>query len=100
MKNVKLPKPYTPTNMVFVSAIYALALVLVMLLFSSQIRAASAVEFSNVSHASLCASAARRAVYFGGASREDVAICTKAIRTERMSEHDLARVYIKVAKVI
>lgn len=94
MKNIKLPTPFTRSNMVFFSGIYALALVLVLLLFSPTIRAGAKVEFSRVSHASLCASAARQAVIFDSASREDVAVCTIAIRTERLSKHDLAMTYI------
>ena len=94
MKNVKLLTPFTRSNMVFFSAIYTLGLVLLMLFFSPNIRAGAIVEFSNVSKASQCASAAREAVHCDNASRDDVAICTMAIRTEQLSQHDLAMTYI------
>ncbi len=94
IKNIQLPNSLTPAIVVISSFFYtAIILFLILLTVAPGASAKSETEFSNVSHAQRCATAALAAARFDFVGREAIKHCNMAIRTEPLRENDLAVTY-------
>ena len=82
-------------NIAMSVAIYTAVLIAFMLIgLVPNAKADSSVRFDSLSNAAKCAYAAKIAVRLQFASMEDLRLCTRAIRTENLSEEDLAKTFM------
>ncbi len=82
-------------NIAMSATVYVAMLIAFMLIgLVPQAKADSSVRFDSLSSAAKCAYAAKIAVRVQFASIEDLRLCSHAIRTEALSEEDLAKTYM------